>query len=261
MRLILLLIISIIGWFFGYKTRLVRMLEDKNTWKIFLIPFLFLLVLCLFGTMFHNNKEAKQEKEIETDQDVVKKVEQTVSDEYGIEVELGDQISYQEVPERYAIQKVYLSNIHYGDQGGRWYIVHQKGTSPTTEFLCYQSTYGPILDSYPYAKMVELAETCGLDSYLQSNIDDVKINRRDVIYYGPVFALSKVKKHSKDFMAKWKTYVQKLREKELVWYQRDYVYILYYHEKTNSIMEYQITHKKNKDSDKREMKNLKSWIS
>lgn len=265
-RLIILIILNIIGLFFGYKLGMVRFIERH--WKgLFVLFALMLLIGC--GSVVYISIRAVQGKVAE--KDAVKEIEQTVSDKYGIDVELGGKIDYSDIPKKYVAQKEYLSTLCHGRTtvGIDWYVAYRKDTSPETEFLCVRNKEGQIMASYPYDKMIELTDACGLESY---RISDTNANTEDIHMaylrgdylesFAPVFDFPLVKEQFEDFYSKWDTFVQTLREEESIWWGKECVYVQFYAGGSmQPRLKFQIFRKENKKSEQRQMKELKKWIN
>lgn len=189
---------------------------------------------------------------------------QAFLDKYGVEVKYKKELSYTDVMNKYAMQGVYLLEISQNSTADDWYLVCQKGTSPETEILCVQNKDGKVMDSYPYDKMVELADTCGLAAYLKPNaIAGAKIAYSPQELqecFSPIFVTYLVKSQSEDFFLKWDAYVQKLREEETIWGGKECVYALF-EDGVAKNHPFKIFREEDKKSESKRINKLKKWIS
>lgn len=228
-----------------------------RNWKLFLGLFLLMLLVGLGYTCYYfaqqnisNHKTAK-------------KIEQEYSNQYGMEIEFEEELFFADVKKKYAIQGEYLSKMLHQSSGIDYYLVRRKGTSPTTEFLCVRNNDGQIIDSYPYDKMIELADACGLSSYLRPNtyLDaSYAYTQEDYMnYFGPVFVARTIQGQSEDFYSKWDTYIQNLREEETIWRGREDIYVLFDGE-ISTTYKYKISHVIDEKSDQKQVKKLKKWV-
>lgn len=249
------LLIDLIGACFGVNMRAVRLILQH--WKIFATVFLLMILGGLgFGTYFYIQQKISDHK-------VGEVIAQQFQDKYGAEVELEDKLYYSDVINKFAVQGEYLKEISQNSVGAEWYLIRQKGTTPETEVLCIQRSDGQIMDSYPYDKMVGLADVCGLKPYLKSNtLENALITFTDQDLqenFGPVFDTLMVKRDSQDFFSKWDTYIQKLREEETLWRGKEYITVLFNvgHRKNHA---YKIYQKEDEKSEQKQLDKLKKWI-
>ncbi|MCH5268340.1 MAG: hypothetical protein J1E62_08360 [Lachnospiraceae bacterium] len=277
-RLIISLIIDIVALCFGISGSKVRMLVKE--WKIFLIGILISFVVIFawacyeleFGQNsrpihYEQNTLSKSASEIAAEnakkEETHRMIEQSYRERYGMEIEFEDDVYSRDLIEKYAAQGEHLKVI-IKQQDADYFLAHFKDTSLKTDFLCAKSADGQIVDSYFYDRMIELADKCGLSAYLMPNtFANVHCAYTDKDYqkrFGPVFVSLEVKKHSKDFYSKWNTYIHRLRKEKTIWREKKNLYVLFggNYKETHK---YKISHKKDKISDREQMKKLKKWIS